>query len=469
MPNIFLSYRREDSAGHTGRLADVLGDRFGADHVFRDIEGIEPGDDFVAAVRLAIATCDVVLVVIGRDWLDARDAAGRRRLDDPADHVRQEIAAALGRDVRIIPLLVENATMPREADLPDDIAPLARRNALHLRDIAWDDNIDRLTAALTRSRRSTRGEATAETSSTTNARGTRTLPRRVLLAAAVVVALVASALTLPIPGREATTADDGASPSDTVASEAAAPLGTRALHMPGPLTAELGLAVISLRALRIDSYADGDRLVAGFQLENHATVELPFLTREFQLNQGDDFVDALGDTDPRVPVGESDDVEMTFALDPGATAAILRFRHAAEPVEIPLDLRPDHDATPAPPAQTSFDLAVPSGAPLQTDSIEIAIEGARLRRFINRDVVTVRFRARNPSGAMTQVTSQNVRLVVDGAVEPPSDHFEILLPAGATTVDSARFEIPVDTREATVRLISGAHELDLPLHLGSAR
>ena len=96
---IFISYRRDDSGYAAGRLFDRLSQRFGRDRLFMDIDTIGLGVDFAHSIDEAIAGCDVVLAVIGRDWLTAADAQGRRRLDDPQDFVRQELVAALSRDI----------------------------------------------------------------------------------------------------------------------------------------------------------------------------------------------------------------------------------------------------------------------------------------------------------------------------------------------------------------------------------
>jgi hypothetical protein len=107
---IFISYHRDDSAGYAGRLFDFLSARFGSKNVFMDIDTIEPGDDFRKVVRNAVGTCDVVLVMIGKQWLSMTDAKGQRRLDDLSDWVRVEIATALANpEVRVIPVLVRGA------------------------------------------------------------------------------------------------------------------------------------------------------------------------------------------------------------------------------------------------------------------------------------------------------------------------------------------------------------------------
>ena len=118
MSYIFISYRRIDSAGHVGWLNDDLSERFGQDHIFRDIETIQPGADFVEAIQQAVGSCDVLLAVIGRQWLAVTDATGRRRLDDPDDFVRLEIATALARNIPVIPVLVQGASMPAAHELP---------------------------------------------------------------------------------------------------------------------------------------------------------------------------------------------------------------------------------------------------------------------------------------------------------------------------------------------------------------
>src|SRR5882724_4143611 len=129
MRGIFISYRREDAAGYAGRLYDRLAAHFGPDRVFMDVEGIEPGVDFVDAIERAVGSCEVLIVIIGKDWL-AVDGAGKRRLDDPGDFVRIETAAALARHIRVVPVLVDEAAMPSADQLPANLAPLARRQAV---------------------------------------------------------------------------------------------------------------------------------------------------------------------------------------------------------------------------------------------------------------------------------------------------------------------------------------------------
>lgn len=148
MGGIFISYRREDTAGHAGRIFDRLKEKFGQDKVFMDVSGIEPGIDFVEAIDQAVGSCDALLVIIGKKWIACTDASGKRRLDDPKDFIRLETSTALRRDIRVIPVLVQDAAMPGEGDLPDDLKKLARRQATEIDDTHWDSDTSQLIETL---------------------------------------------------------------------------------------------------------------------------------------------------------------------------------------------------------------------------------------------------------------------------------------------------------------------------------
>ena len=149
---VFLSYRREDSAGHAGRLYENLTKRFGIGSVFRDIDTLPAGGDFVEMIGAAVRSSDVALVIIGPRWLTASGPTGERRLDDPADFVRNEVEAALSQADWIIPVLVGGARMPTEGELPPSLASLARRNAVELTDLRWSRDVRDLMVTLARSR-----------------------------------------------------------------------------------------------------------------------------------------------------------------------------------------------------------------------------------------------------------------------------------------------------------------------------
>jgi hypothetical protein len=137
---IFLAYRRGDSAGHVGRLRDHLA-RLNAAHVWQDVADIGAGEDWPRAIARAVARSDVMLLVIGPDWLDAR-------LLDPHDQHRREIEIALSCGICIVPVLVQGARLPNEAELPATIVALTRAQAVELRDARWADDVAALAKRL---------------------------------------------------------------------------------------------------------------------------------------------------------------------------------------------------------------------------------------------------------------------------------------------------------------------------------
>jgi hypothetical protein len=144
----FISYRRDDSAGHVGRLYDALAAHFGRQRLFFDIDHIAPGQDFVQVLDDSLNRSSVLLVVIGKRWAGT-GKVGSRRIDQSDDFVHLEVAAGLKRpDLRLIPVLIQGARMPSPASLPDDLKDLARRNATELSDTRWKDDVARLIASL---------------------------------------------------------------------------------------------------------------------------------------------------------------------------------------------------------------------------------------------------------------------------------------------------------------------------------
>ena len=148
---IFMSYRREETAPYAGWLYDRLATHFSRNQIFKDdADSIELGDDFVEVINNAVGSCDVLLALIGDRWLRIADQDGQRRIDNPDDFVRLEIEAALARNVRVIPILVEGARMPRADELPESLAKLARKQALELSPSRFDFDTLRLLRVLDR-------------------------------------------------------------------------------------------------------------------------------------------------------------------------------------------------------------------------------------------------------------------------------------------------------------------------------
>ena len=147
--SVFISYRRDDSRANTERLYDHLVSSFGSDCLFKDVDSIVPGENFVEKLDVALEHSSVMIAVIGENWLSLKDADGVRRIDQPNDYVRGELESAFSRGIPVIPVLVDCATIPPISTLPDSISQLARQQALELRaDPDFGKDVRRLEAAI---------------------------------------------------------------------------------------------------------------------------------------------------------------------------------------------------------------------------------------------------------------------------------------------------------------------------------
>ena len=241
---IFISYRRQDSAYPAGWLYDRLAERFGPDQIFKDVDSIELGDDFVETITNAVGSCDILLALIGQDWLDIAGSDGSRRLDDPDDFVRLEIEAALARKVLLIPILIDGAMMPRGDQLPPSIAPMVRRQALELSPNRFRLDTERLLDVMARTLADIQDEQAGEPAVEVPAElaaeapaeepvkaetrpkplGSPTVSRRVLLSVGAAVAAVAVVVAIVLNAQaDDPKKDAGATDGPTPAAEATAP------------------------------------------------------------------------------------------------------------------------------------------------------------------------------------------------------------------------------------------------------
>lgn len=145
---IFINYRREETAGEARALYNDLVALLGSERVFMDVDNIALGRDFRQVLHEYLDKCEIVLALIGRDWAEVKDAKGQRRLDQPHDFVRQEIATALQRNVAVTPVLLQGACMPTAEILPEDLKGLAFRNGFELSHQSWQSNVHELVRRL---------------------------------------------------------------------------------------------------------------------------------------------------------------------------------------------------------------------------------------------------------------------------------------------------------------------------------
>jgi len=184
---IFLSYRRSDAGGYAGRLHDRLEGAFGAGEVFRDVDSLRGGERWTDRLELAIARSSVMVVVIGPDWLTVANDRGRR-LDDPDDHVRQEIEAALRSGLPLIPALVGGAPVPPVDALPQSLRPLCEWQSVRLSDESFRTDFDQLEQSVRRSLQPVTEEAQAASARR----------RRRIVVAAAIAAVLAAAVAVPL-------------------------------------------------------------------------------------------------------------------------------------------------------------------------------------------------------------------------------------------------------------------------------
>jgi hypothetical protein len=148
MPSIFISYRRGDSERTVGRLVKGLGSEFGSDSIFFDVDVIPIGMDFRNVLRDAVSKTDVMLVLIGPDWLTASDYDGKRRLEDPHDFVRMEIELGLQIPVPVVPVLLDRASLPRSDEVPDSLRPLLYCQVLSISSLSFRSDFPNLLQAI---------------------------------------------------------------------------------------------------------------------------------------------------------------------------------------------------------------------------------------------------------------------------------------------------------------------------------
>ena len=274
---IFISYRREETAFPAGWLYDRLNDRFGEGQVFKDVDSITLGDDFVEVITRAVGACDVLLAVIGGQWSTMTDETGKRRLDDRDDFVRLEIEAALARNVRVIPVLVDGARMPRLEELPPSMSGLVRRQALELSPSRFEDDTKLLVRVLDSTLVEMRTEQRVGTvdnprgasesselavplpdrspSGTNRARrGSSRLP----IVTSIVLAAVVLALTVALVARARSDTGDASETTGGIALDVDA----------SPLTSQHGLELSALRTEPTSAPAVGRTLTVRYALTN---------------------------------------------------------------------------------------------------------------------------------------------------------------------------------------------------------
>ena len=474
MSVVFISYRREDSAGFAGRLYESLERRLGDGEVFRDADAIEPGQDFVDAIAARLRYCNACLVLIGREWLDARDAAGRRRLEQDDDYVRLEIAGALARsDVVVIPVLVEGMRMPRAADLPESIRALSRRQAVELRDQTWDADVDRLVGAI---RKSVRPPTISPTAG-------RTLDRRTLKWLGVsVVAVLALIVLVKLGGDRA--APSGATPSgasvtqpNTTASSSGGVAAAPAYAIAIPRLAEVanGRFIYTLLSGGITPRGSSNTLRLRVRLSNEGRYPANFWVSTFRLAVQGQVLSPTNDLNEVVDGYSVKQGIVAFDVPSGVSSATLRVLvPGKEAGDLPLDLRSIGTRSDVEKPDTSDAGSRAIAAPVvreprtvvSENSARLTLMSVTARRFVNtlRIIVTLRMEITDRYPRL--LSSDAARLIADGQSTAPFEAPSEAVAGGSTATADFLFDVAPSVK--TLRLlVKGDGMAEVPLDLPS--
>ena len=469
MPTTFISYRRDDAAGYAGRLHEALEHRLGPDQIFRDVDTLEPGQDFIDAIQARLGECRVLLAMIGREWLDARDAAGRRRLDQTDDYVRLEIASALSRrDVRVIPVLIEGASLPAPEMLPEDLRSLVRKQAVHLRDDAWDHDVDRLAAAIS-------GATNTPIAHTPRASAS---PRRWLIlgpALAGLAALAVFALT-----RGGATGPDAAVSTERSADSSrgsSSPVRGQAHGVAIPRVAEVAhtALIYTILSASVVPLANGNHEVrVRVRFSNEGRYDANAWDDSFRLVVGSETLPPTSRLNEIARAHSLTQGIVTFEIPANVAKAILRVLEGSRIGEIPLDLSvtklpaPDERAD-AGDALSHATIASIPGTPrplVRDGDLRVTIDRASSRRFVNvlRLRLTLRYdnAGRYPAGSGDAM----LRIAAGDQLLPPIEEPNLVVQGNANAVAEVEFEVPSTTTRAvlrgTIRDTSGEWPLEIP-------
>jgi hypothetical protein len=454
VPDTFISYRRDDSAGYAGRLREALERRLGRGRVFRDVDALQPGDDFVRAIDQRIQECRAFLAVIGQQWLEARDPQGTVRLAQPDDHVRLEIASALARgDLLVVPVLVEGAAMPAAADLPESIRPLASRHAIALRDDTWDADVDRLAAAIELVARPPASGARPRA-----VRWPRRL-RRSALAAVAALAVLALVLTVWLQWGGMPLATGSGVPEEGAG---------YAIGLPEVAELAHGRVVYGVREGRVEPRGQAAELQLRLRVGNEGRGDIAISERSFRLGVGDEVRPPARDVSAYVRGSSTRDLDVAFEVPAGATRARLRIADGNAAAELSLDLSPARrgwGTGSRPPSPVTAALPRQPARLIADDALEVTLERVTIRRFANLVRMTCAVGATNRGRGLRSLGDLQLRVLTGDASIAPLEAQHILIEPAANAAATYDFDVPPERRRVVLRATLGDRSAEVPLEI----
>jgi hypothetical protein len=320
MRSVFVSYRRGDSEGQARSLNFELVKLLGKDSVFMDVDSIALGQDFRRILHERLESCDLMLALIGPGWLDAKDAAGNRRLESATDLVRQEIAAALQRNILVTPVLLQGTQMPPPERLPDDIKELVYRNGFELGHSTWESDVSEMVRRLGLDKESATPTCKPNETEANSARvpASGRFKTSWVLATLVVIAVVAAVLFYRQAHDQGSGSEIVASPQQAAESPSRQPAGSSSRQPAGsspqqsagtPSQQPSGFGVIRITNLKTrtaevygqDSSAQGTYSDGYAGTISPATTTLQVPAGTYKLKFGRHFVEHVAVTSARSP------------------------------------------------------------------------------------------------------------------------------------------------------------------------
>lgn len=466
---LFISYRREDSAGYAGRLHEELEERFGAGQVFRDVDTLRPGQDFEDAIRERLAQCRACVVMIGPGWLKSQNAAGQRRLDQPGDYVAMEIAAALARpDVLVVPVLVGGATMPSPDELPEAIRSLARRHAFTAREETWEADMNRLAATLNPNppAGNTQKDATRATSRYGIVAG---------VAALILIALAAFFLRPPASSDAASTSSNASvtgSATDPGAATVAIASPAFAIDIPtSGAEVSHGDIIYTPVAGSVQARAGMTRVWIRLRVSNEGFYDANLWDDSFRLVSGSSVVAPNGGLNEILEKRSIRQVVIRFDIPSAPSRAVLRISDKGRSGDIPLDLtgngspakHDEPDPGDAYSRATFTSISRVDQPLLAADGLTTTLQRISNRHFVNKQRITVGVRWMNGSRYPMSSGDLLLRLSSGGETLAPVKQPSEVIDAGATFTDDVVFELPPQARQAVLKAGIRAQTHEIPL------
>jgi hypothetical protein len=502
MKGIFISYRREDSAGHAGRLFDGLKEHFGAARVFMDVSDLRPGQDFVVELQRALAHSDCLLAVIGPRWLDAGPTSARRRIDDPGDFVRREIVAGLEKGATVIPVLVHGATLPPADLMPEALRPLARRQAVTLTDQRWDSDLRELLRFLATD---DAGDTPQPMTGASAKPSTRSRGIGIGAIALAALAMAAGAAWMAFNPAKGTvkTSDSMPPPASPTAIAEASRSAVAGLVGPARTTASpqrFAVAIPQVSEVRFrtnraqivftilairQAPRDGDTQLLSLlvRMLNRGPADESFGSDQFRLIAGDRAIAPEAFLNSSTDAMEAKDTTLRFVAPAGLVDAVLEVRVYAESTRMPIALSARSPIADDPSlddfgqvkrarvvdAIKSLPALLPAGQRVELGAAAFQIlEAVIERETVENASLTLSVRCSVPRGSGgVNFWSKSVRLWIDGVPRAPVNFVNQAVGPGDSKDARFVFDLPTMPQSLEVGIYSSGDGVRVPLALSS--